>query len=762
MAGLTEAEKANARKKIAKLLRKERSIKIIVEANKTLLIGQGDAVIIKTSPERKPAIRKEDNMRSPVNLGEYVKVSGDSSPGNNRPEGFGFISKVAGVGAASMVTVKLDEIHGGSTHHGITMNDITPAIFGQEFALPRRDRKRKCGVVTPTSSPEPSRPPCIDRRAPIERLVDSLEAGARCPNRPKGWRRAKLGLNDGKKMKRGKLVMNHIERQQLLTEVIMLEQHLANPANRTEKTQYARSKKFKKRSRIYDASTTKYLVQIAWGLGNQYLSRLKKSVRDAEASLGSAGDCILITPALEGGDVERESTSVIDDYNLAEKVYTAPYLYSLNKCREEAEDNLNSVTKDEYKERFLKAMAEYDTIGDDMKVEWEMERRKHLLKQNSIKNDIIAAIRKNPRRAWVGIETDIHNWCSAATIRRWVSSRAGYKLYAERVIPLLSDAQKKSHFDFSKHFRNNWGLGKGKYLLIHYDEKWFWGLVTRKGARACEELGIDPHTFEAYHKSHINKTMGLAFVAFAFEDSIENGGKAVKLDFLRCQSYKVAEKMVKEGVRGENGRITYTGPIKRRKGDLYRVDCCVTGSKAGTADDPKFPLTNVFLNNIFPKVERLVGPGGEFEGYTPIFQGDNAGPHQDKAYLKFVTEHCANKGWHWEPQAAQMPHMNVLDLSVFPSMSRRHIAKGRERGGLRVLSEDDIWETALGVWTELPNSKIASGFIQAHRIAAQVIKAGGDNKFLGVGGTPHVGVRKDFHQTDDGLVRKDSKTFAAP
>ena len=228
MAGLTEAEKANARKKIAKLLRKERSIKIIVEANKTLLIGQGDAVIIKTSPERKPAIRKEDNMRSPVNLGEYVKVSGDSSPGNNRPEGFGFISKVAGVGAASMVTVKLDEIHGGSTHHGITMNDITPAIFGQEFAVPRPDRKQKCEAVTLTLSPETSRPRRVDRRSPIERLIDSLEAGARCPNMKKGWRPAKLSLNYGKKMKRGKLVMNHSKRQQLLVKVIMLEQHLAN------------------------------------------------------------------------------------------------------------------------------------------------------------------------------------------------------------------------------------------------------------------------------------------------------------------------------------------------------------------------------------------------------------------------------------------------------------------------------------------------------------------------------------------------------
>jgi hypothetical protein len=30
--------------------------------------------------------------------------------------------------------------------------------------------------------------------------------------------------------------MNHLEWQQLLTEVIMLEQHLANPENRTEGT----------------------------------------------------------------------------------------------------------------------------------------------------------------------------------------------------------------------------------------------------------------------------------------------------------------------------------------------------------------------------------------------------------------------------------------------------------------------------------------------------------------------------------------------
>jgi hypothetical protein len=86
---------------------------------------------------------------------------------------------------------------------------------------------------------------------------------------------------------------------------------------------------------------------------------------------------------------------VIDNYNLAEKIYTAPFLYYLNKCREEAKDKQNLVTKDEYKEQFLKAMAWYDTISDEKKVERELEKCKHLLQQNSIKNHIIAAIQNN-------------------------------------------------------------------------------------------------------------------------------------------------------------------------------------------------------------------------------------------------------------------------------------------------------------------------------------------------------------------------------
>jgi hypothetical protein len=44
-------------------------------------------------------------------------------------------------------------------------------------------------------------------------------------------------------------------------------------------------------------------------------------------------------------------------------------------------------------------------------------------------------------------------------------------------------------------------------------------------------------------------------------------------------------------------------------------------------------LTNILEYNLFPKVESLVGPGGKYEGSEPVFQGDNATPHIDAAYL---------------------------------------------------------------------------------------------------------------------------------
>jgi hypothetical protein len=63
---------------------------------------------------------------------------------------------------------------------------------------------------------------------------------------------------------------------------------------------------------------------------------------------------------------------------------------------------------------------------------------------------------------------------------------------------------------------------------------------------------------------------------------------------------------------------------------------------------------------------------------------------------------------------------------------------------------------------ELPNCKVASGYIQAYLIAEKVIKEKRDNKFLGVGRSIHTNVRTDFYETDNGLARKDKEKINAP
>jgi hypothetical protein len=42
-------------------------------------------------------------------------------------------------------------------------------------------------------------------------------------------------------------------------------------------------------------------------------------------------------------------------------------------------------------------------------------------------------------------------------------------------------------------------------------------------------------------------------------------------------------------------------------------------------------------------VEDMVCQDGKYAGYTPIFQGDNAGPDQDSKFLYGVTGYCEKR-----------------------------------------------------------------------------------------------------------------------
>jgi hypothetical protein len=85
--------------------------------------------------------------------------------------------------------------------------------------------------------------------------------------------------------------------------------------------------------------------------------------------------------------------------------------------------------------------------------------------------------------------------------------------------------------------------------------------------------------------------------------------------------------------------------------------------------------------------------GGQYEGYIPVIQGDNAGPHTDAKFQEFVKAYCEEqKSWMWELQEPQMPHANNLDLAVFPAMSKQHGTVLSQYGSSRMMPPtDEIW-----------------------------------------------------------------------
>ena len=201
-----------------------------------------------------------------------------------------------------------------------------------------------------------------------------------------------------------------------------------------------------------------------------------------------------------------------------------------------------------------------------------------------------------------------------------------------------------------------------------------------------------------------------------------------------------------------DGRRQFQGPVVRRKGEAFSIDTTVTGNNEGTSDNPNFALKRLFEDLVFGMVQTYVQPGGQYEGYTPVIQGDQAGPHEEEVFKRAMSEACNDNGWHWEPQAPQMPHLNVCDLAVFPAMSKRHSELTR-RHTQSVASKDVIWNAAEQVWRELPACKIARSFVLAWRLAEVVLAKNGANTFLGTK-EMHARVREDFDDTATGVVLK--------
>ena len=104
-----------------------------------------------------------------------------------------------------------------------------------------------------------------------------------------------------------------------------------------------------------------------------------------------------------------------------------------------------------------------------------------------------------------------------------------------------------------------------------------------------------------------------------------------------------------------------------------------------------------------------------------------------------------------ELQAPQGPYTNVLDLQVFPAMSKKHSELLQIFSNTQADTER-IWKIAVDIWNGITSAMIARAFILAYRIMGKIVQTKGDTDWLR-NGTPHCQVRKDYFDTDKGVTR---------
>jgi hypothetical protein len=72
-------------------------------------------------------------------VGDYVRVKGDTSPGNNRPpDGYAFIKKVRGHGAATLSSIQMVEIMENCAGRYVKMTQRVGLRFAEHQAMQQK------------------------------------------------------------------------------------------------------------------------------------------------------------------------------------------------------------------------------------------------------------------------------------------------------------------------------------------------------------------------------------------------------------------------------------------------------------------------------------------------------------------------------------------------------------------------------------------------------------------------------------------------
>jgi hypothetical protein len=148
-----------------------------------------------------------------------------------------------------------------------------------------------------------------------------------------------------------------------------------------------------------------------------------------------------------------------------------------------------------------------------------------------------------------------------------------------------------------------------------------------------------------------------------FVGNVEEGGEGFLISCDRVASYKMPLRNSYHASRDENGKLKYKGnAVKHTKGVPFLVDCTVTGvNPSGTPTNPCYPLQKLWQYTLIPAIAQMIDEGGPCEGAQVVVQQDNAGPHIEEEYSRWIRDQFEMLGWMYEPQA---PQGNMLEPTL--------------------------------------------------------------------------------------------------
>ena len=254
--------------------------------------------------------------------------------------------------------------------------------------------------------------------------------------------------------------------------------------------------------------------------------------------------------------------------------------------------------------------------------------------------------------------------------------------------------------------------------------------------KVAPAFGCHPVHQRINHKNSVDKILAICAVGIApFDNDLQNGGEAHKIEITRCGGMVEAQKDSFERVYRDDGSYHYPKLAENRlreKGKEYFENWEITGSREMHKLTRKFALTAWIRNNFMPKLMELAQRLEQKCNKTIHIRGqwDNASPHVEKMLLRLIVELFGEFGWEWTAQPANTPFPNVIDAALFPAL-----AKGVSKiQGLfhegRYLQCEKLWEVLEQAWAKYLEEKIARSFVHHAQVAAAIYDCDGGNAFV--------------------------------